>query len=118
MLTAEYEDKKTERFMGLLNNKPESGTVLVTKDGNSVRVHVQENETTGQYTMFVNAAVDDDGTGWFIKDGNIGLKCLISPYSQSYLLDRYDTLSDMFISTLKVVRHNKRGTALICEVLS
>ena len=118
MLTAEYQDSKTTRFMDLLNHKPESGKTLIVKDGVPVRVHVQENSSTGQYTMFVNAAIDDEGTGWFIKDGNIGLKCLIAPSSQSYLLGKYATISDMFVSTLRVVRHNQKGTALICEILN
>ena len=118
MLTAEYGDSKTERFMGLLANKPEAGRVLTTQNGVPVRVHVQENEITGHYIMFVNAAVDDEGTGWFIKEGSVGLKCLLSPSSQNELLNKYVTISDMYVSVLKVVRHNKKGTALICEVLS
>ena len=117
MLTMDYQNDKAQRFRELLKRKPESGEVLSSQDGTPVQVHVQENEITGQYIMFVNAAIDDDGKGWFLKDGVIGLKCLIAPSSQYYLLEKYDTISHMFVSNLKVVRHNKKGTALVCEIL-
>lgn len=108
---------RAERFRELLNNKPVPGDTLCPKDKDSVRVNVQTREDRGSFVMFVNAVVDDDGTGWFLSEGSVGLKCLITPSSQQVLLDEFDMLNDLKVVGLRVVRHNQRGTALICEVL-
>jgi hypothetical protein len=111
-----YADRAA-RFSALLQNKPEPGKTLQSKDHAPVKVHVQRREPAGTYVMFVNAVVDDAGTDWFLKEGSVGLKCLITPDSQQNLLDNFETLSDMSVVALRVVRQNQKGTALICEVM-
>tara|TARA_R110002051_G_scaffold312549_1_gene387816 strand:+ start:215 stop:640 length:426 start_codon:yes stop_codon:yes gene_type:complete len=111
-----YADRAA-RFSDLLQNKPEPGRTLQSEDKNPVQVHVQRKEPAGTYVMFVNAVVDDAGTGWFLKDGLVGLKCLITPSSQQDLLKNFETISDMSVVALRVVRQNQKGTALICEVM-
>ena len=107
---------RAARFRELLDNKPSPGDTLTSQDSQPVKVNVQT-KGTGEYVMFINAIVDDEGTGWFLSEGSVGLKCLIMPSSQETLLDSSDMLSDLRAKALRVVRHNQRGTALICEVL-
>ena len=111
-----YADRAA-RFSDLLQHKPEPGKTLQAQDGNPVKVHVQRREPVGTYIMFVNAVVDDAGTGWFLKEGSVGLKCLITTDSQRNLLEKFETISDMSVVALRVVRQNQKGTALICEVM-
>ena len=98
-----YADRAA-RFSDLLQNKPEPGRTLQSEDKNPVQVHVQRKEPAGTYVMF-------------LKDGLVGLKCLITPSSQQDLLKNFETISDMSVVALRVVRQNQKGTALICEVM-
>jgi len=114
--TDEYK-KRVDNFSRLRHQKPPEGTILTPKDVAEVTVQVQYKEDMHR-TMFVNAAIDDEATGWYLVNEDQGLKCLILPYSQEHLIRENDGETDgLTVSELRVMRHNTTKTALICEVV-
>ena len=113
---------KSEKFKQLQQNKPAPGDVLRSKDASPVPVFVERrvNDTGFVFMMFCNALIDYECSGWYLtnEDTPKALKVLILPESQDILIEknkkRLDTLE---VSALRVVRHNEKGTALICELL-
>jgi|APSaa5957512493_1039668.scaffolds.fasta_scaffold191288_1 hypothetical protein len=112
---------KSEQFDLLRSQKPEPGTILSSKEGGFVKVYVDTSKTSKsgdcQQVMFVNVEIDYDCTGWYLTSKNLGLKALILARSQDVLMSSYENFDSILIDKLRVVRHNKAGTALICEVL-
>ena len=113
---------RSEKFKWLVDNKPEPGTVLTSKDHNEIDVHVERKRApTGSYVlmMFANALIDPDCTGWFLtnEDTSKALKVLVLPESQDALIAAHGgRLDALTVGALRVVRHNEKGTALICEL--
>ena len=113
---------KSDKFRQLQSNKPSPGDVLRAKDEESVPVFVERriSDSGIVFMMFCNALIDYECTGWYLthEDTPKALKVLILPESQEILIEnnnnRLDTLE---VSALRVVRHNEKGTALICELL-
>ncbi len=113
---------KSERFKKLQSKKPQPGEVLYAKDREPVPVFVERrcNDSGIVFMMFCNALIDYECTGWYLthEDTPKALKVLVLPESQEQLVsqnkNRLDTLE---VGALRVVRHNEKGTALICELL-
>tara|TARA_R100000152_G_C6756339_1_gene180117 strand:- start:80 stop:481 length:402 start_codon:yes stop_codon:yes gene_type:complete len=113
---------KSDKFRQLQGNKPSPGDVLRAKDDEPVPVFVERRigDSGIVFMMFCNALIDYECTGWYLthEDTPKALKVLILPESQEILIEnnnnRLDTLE---VSALRVVRHNEKGTALICELL-
>ena len=113
---------KTEAFKKLQSEKPQPGEVLYAKDREPVPVFVERrtNDAGIVFMMFCNALIDYECTGWYLthEDTQRALKVLVLPESQEILIEknknRLDTLE---VAALRVVRHNEKGTALICELL-
>lgn len=107
-----------ERFKTLLKNKPVRESILMSKDGRGVPVFVDlRNGSTEDRVMYVNCAVDDEGTGWYLSREAKGLKVLILPESQIYLIEKYGGLDKLMVDVLRVKRVSRKGTALLAEVL-
>lgn len=120
-MTPEEYRERAERFQNLRKTKPGPGDILKVKaEGGKAPVIVQTNddETNGKYRMFCNAAIDDEATGWFLTSEGIGLKCLILPRSQDYLIGlNGGSTENLEVDQLRVVRESNQGTSLICEVV-
>tara|TARA_R110002020_G_scaffold123580_19_gene280297 strand:- start:1937 stop:2356 length:420 start_codon:yes stop_codon:yes gene_type:complete len=114
---------RSEKFKWLVDNKPEPGMVLTAKDKSAVIVHVERKPGEGGgyvLMMFANALIDPDCTGWYLtnEDTPKALKVLVLPESQDALIDSHGgRLNSLTVGALRVVRHNERGTALICELV-
>jgi len=118
--------ERQREFRRVLNQKPTAGMVLRSRDGSPVPVVVQHKPSRGcraDTRVFVcGAIVDGELLTWVLtptmRGGEpIGLKCLILPRSQEELIRRHRGQTDnITVDALVVVRHNDRGTALICEL--
>ena len=113
---------KSDMFKQLQRSKPAPGEVLHAKDKEPVPVFIERriSDTGIVFMMFCNALIDYECTGWYLthEDTPKALKVLILPESQETLIsnnsNRLDTLE---VVSLRVVRHNEKKTALICELL-
>jgi hypothetical protein len=114
-------NERSEKFNALRRNKPEPGDLLKSKDGGLVKVYVDETKTSKsgdcKQVMFVNVEIDFECTGWYLTSKNLGLKALILARSQEVLIDRAPNFDSIVVDKIRVVRHNKSGTALICEIV-
>ncbi len=114
---------RAEQFKKLQKNKPAPGDILTSLDRNPVSVCVERKwSDAGQliFMMYVNALIDGDCTGWYLtsEDTRKALKVLILPESQEVLIhNNRGRLDTLIVSALRVIRHNDRGTALICELV-
>ncbi len=114
--TDEYK-KRVDNFARLRHQKPPEKTILTPKNDEKIMVQVQYKEDMHR-TMFVNAAIDEEATGWYLVNEDQGLKCLILPHSQEHLIRLNDGETDgLTVTELRVMRHNGTRTALICEVV-
>jgi hypothetical protein len=108
-------------FERLRKNKPKFGALLAPMDGEFAKVFIDpsRNDDGSIKTMFCNALIDQLCTGWFLVNEESGLKCLILPRSQDRLLKDFSgRLDELKVSGLRVLRHTKKGTALICELVT
>jgi hypothetical protein len=110
---------RTKRFEDLRDKKPVPGTVLFMKDGGNVNVSIDSSPgKAGLRVMFCNAAIDEECSGWFLTNDGKGLKCLILPLSQDKLVAaNRDSLENLTVRELRVVRISRNGRALICETV-
>ena len=116
---------RAEKFKMLVKNKPAPGEVLTAKNANPVPIHVERkiiDANSGQWSlmMFANALIDLECTGWYLtpQDTPKALKVLILPESQESLIEgNKGRLTNLEVAALRVVRHNEKGTALICELI-
>ena len=114
---------KNKSFQEILRNLPEDGTILRPMVGEVVKVtqdykkHASndEHDTDGMEieVRMVKAAVDNDGTGWYLTPDK-GVTCLISLYSFDNVLE-FD--GDLYITALEVMRTSKTGRALVCRAI-
>lgn len=108
------------RFEKLRESKPLPGEILRTKDGKKISVFVDQCVMFGSEPevklMYCNAAIDRDASGWYLTQELTGLRCLILQRSQEFLVRQFGGYDGIQISELRVVRHNARSTALICEI--
>ena len=110
--------ERAERFDVLVKKKPEPGQILMAKDRSFVPVYVEIDPITKNRVVYTNALIDDDCIGWFLTKEIRGLKVLILPNSQDYLIkENNGSYENLKIDALRIVRHNKKGTALIAEVV-
>jgi len=113
----EYQ-QRAENFNKLRNQKPPVGSILSAKDGSEIPVHVQYRGDADTRTMFVNTAIDDEATGWYLIPGDRGLKCLILPNAQEQLIAENNGMSNgLAVFSLRVLRHTPSSSALLCEVI-
>jgi len=114
---------RSEKFKWLASNKPKAGEILKSIDDSPVEVHVERRRNKhGEIVlmMFANALIDDQCTDWYLTNNDTprALKVLILPESQDVLIDsNRGRLDSLEVSALRVVKHNEKGTALICELL-
>lgn len=123
-MIAHINKSQRARFASLCRNKPTSGMVLRSKSGEGISVTVHHKQTwetwdsTKLRMMFVNAAIDDEATGWFLTNKSIGLKCIFLMESQERLVDTFKgNLAAMTVQEVVVIRQSRYGNALLCEVL-
>ena len=117
-------NNRSENFRWLFQNKPKSGDILTSIDGEDIPVFVERrvhNDGGYMLMMFANALIDEDCTGWYLTpdDTNKALRALIIPDSQDLLIEENENrVSDLYVSALKVIKQNEKGTALICETIN
>ena len=121
MTVLDLYEKRAEKFEKLRDHKPRPGEVVTSKDEDIV-VFIEnrpnfKKEGEMMKVMYVNAAIDEECSGWYLTNDTKGLKCLILPNSQSTLLERYPT-GAVTLRELRVVRMNKAKTALITELVT
>lgn len=109
----------------ILKSPPKYGSIVTSKDGEPVPVYVdtyadnRDKPGSGATrVMFVNIAVDLEHTGWYLTSASRGLKGLVLPLAQKWLIDsNKGSHVGLEVTSLRVVRHNKAKTALLCEVV-
>jgi len=97
----------------LVANPPNTGERLTAKDGSPVAVH---EDAKG---MYVTAAVDEEGTGWYLTSENFGLKVMIDRKDHE-TIKRDSPPSDGGDSTLlevEVIRQTMKRTGLIAKLV-
>lgn len=114
---------KPSNFKEMCRTRPGPGMELINKAGESVEIFCSwqrsPNDLTGEVEdvmiFFVNAAVDQEATGWYLTPENRGLKCLITKDSveRFKLKDR----EDFRISKVRVIRLAKSGRAIVVEIM-
>ena len=110
--------ERVVKFNQLVKEKPNPGRILRSKDGRSVPVYVEVDPVSSKRVVYTNALIDDECTDWYLSESIRGLKVLILPKSQEALIQRNGgSIENLKVDALRVVRHNKKGTALIAEVL-
>ena len=114
-------ESRAVKFDRLRNQKPQPGEVLRSKDGEPVPVYVETKPDFGQgetRVVFTNALIDRECTGWYLTKETNGLKVLVLPHSQERLIElNGGSVENLQVVALRVVRHNEKGTALICELV-
>ena len=107
-----------ERFKTLLKNKPVRESIIMSKDGREVPVYVELKYGSNEdRVMYVNCVIDNECTGWYLSREAKGLKILILPESQIYLIEKYGGVDNIMVDVLRVKRVTRKGTALLAEVL-
>lgn len=110
--------KRAEKFDVLVKKKPEPGQILMAKDRSFVPVYVEIDPISKNRVVYTNALIDDDCTGWYLTKEIRGLKVLILPNSQEHLIkENNGSCENLSVAVLRIVRHNKKGTALIAEIV-
>lgn len=104
------------KFSYLCKNKPKPGDTLTSIDGKPINVIVDKRGFKFPEIYYVNCNVDKNALGWYITDLDFGLKALILPLSVAWLKDYYGDKT-LKVTSLSVVRVNKKHTSLYCEIL-
>jgi hypothetical protein len=109
-----YRDRE-EKFQHWLNRWPEPGEVLVCLDGVPAEVTVMTYPGSGQ-SLNTAAVIDNACTGWYLSLQPRGVMVMIDLDSHQQVLERAAELGPkVTVERLRVLRRNRRGTALICE---
>lgn len=115
-----YEDR-AKRFDELRENIPTPGDVLEGKDSEDICIYVDirpPHEKGVGRSMYANAMIDKDCTGWYLTNGKEGLKVLISPESQDKLVEASGgNVEGLIVTKLRVIRRSMKNTSLIVEVI-
>lgn len=100
-------DETSEKMVTLLQNWPRAGQVLKSKFGESVPVK-KEYRSGGKVVYWTTAVVDDEATGWYLRNSPFGLKCMIDQKFHEILEQ-----SNLEITSLTVIRRAASARALI-----
>lgn len=107
---------KQAKFRSLLYKKPTWRDVLCAKDFSPVKV-VWSTSPEGDEIAYVNAVVDDEATGWFLKTGNEGLKCIFDKPSIDFLRQKFPNRTNATVVAIRVLRLGLTRRSLICEIV-
>ena len=99
----------------MIENKPDTGDVLTSKDGERIPLHVDKKRSR----VFCNVAVDSDRTGWYLIPVEFGLKCIVQTEDPAFMpaWTKAAKGETHFISSVRVLRRSLSGTSLIVRVL-
>ena len=102
-------------FKELAAQLPCTGTLLRSEDGSSVKVFENWKSVEGKpfRTLYCQAKIDEEATGWYLHSEDFGLKCLIGI---EYHGDVGEDDDGLYVNALRVIRETKSGRALICGV--
>lgn len=99
-------------FQRLKANQPTSGDILSTPDGEPICLKI--NRSKDKPVVYCHAAINVDQEKWVLTEEDIGIICLILPYSW----DKIKTHGNSEIVTkLQVRRYTKKGTGILAEII-
>lgn len=105
-------------FYTLVKNIPQGGDIIRTIDNEPVRVYTDINPS-GKEVMFCYSKVDDDATGWYLHNDQMGLKVMIAPKSQDILYDKamQSGTKEISVLALRVIRQSRERNSVVAEVI-
>jgi hypothetical protein len=107
--------ERAERFDWFRKNKPGRGDVLRPISGGSVPVFVDVKDSERR-VLFCKCHIDEECKGWFLCDDPKALTVLIIEDEHGGLIEANGgSDAGIRVSALRIIRQNRKGTALIAE---
>lgn len=114
-----------QRYKDTVNQKPETGTVIRTLDGEPLRINIEMTvgRTPFLYTLLYVPCVVGCELGWYarsIKDTTIhGWKAILMPRARDVIINNPGIPADrswVGVQSVKIVRASQQGKSLLVEI--
>ena len=109
----DYFTKEEQIFQRLKAQQPEPGDILETFDGEPIFLKI--NKTKEKPVVYCHAMIDTDQEKWGLTEEDVGIICLILPYSWEKI--ELDNDGKEIATRILVKRYTRKETALLVEIV-
>jgi len=111
-----------DKYLKVIANPPEEGTILKPLSGKAVLVvEVQDNRPPFIYGKAFVPEIPSIEPSWYLQDeehrSHYGWKCILMAKARTKLIRNSNLSETVEVDALRVVKQSQSGKSLLCEVV-